>query len=144
MSNLKAVATYPDSLLAALDQKKLEDAGIPAEVFHHSPDGIAYTEISSASLMVAEQDLERATIFLNSHVPEPEPFSFAPSGNRSRIRCPECNSPDITSTFDILTRITNLFTIDFPFLISKKENKKCHHCNNCGHNWRVWFNGKGW
>ncbi len=146
MNNLKAVATYPDSLLAALDQKKLEDAGIPAEVFHHSPTGITYTEISSASLMVEEQDLERATIFLNSHIPEPEPFSVAAPTDRARIRCPECNSDDINSSVDMLSRIINLFTIDFdfPFTTNKRKNKKRHHCKNCGHNWTIWFDGKGW
>lgn len=146
MSNLKAVATYPDSLLAALDQKKLEEAGIPAEIFHHAPDGIAYTEISSASLMVAEQDLERATIFLNSHIPEPEPFSVETPNDRSRIRCPECNSQDINSTAYMLSRIINLFTINFdwPFKTIRKKVKKRHHCNNCGHSWTIWFDGKGW
>ncbi|CAA6818273.1 MAG: Unknown protein [uncultured Thiotrichaceae bacterium] len=146
MNTLKAVATYPESLLAMLDRKKLADAGIPAEVFHHSPDGITYTEISSASLMVAEQDLERATIFLNSHIPEPEPFSVAAPSDRSRIRCPECNSDDINSTVDMVSRIVNLFTIDcdFPFTTSKRKNKKRHHCKNCGHSWTIWFDGKGW
>ncbi|PID64468.1 MAG: hypothetical protein CR963_00595, partial [Gammaproteobacteria bacterium] len=96
MTNLRAVATYPDSLAAALDRKKLEDAGIPAEVFHHQQNEVAYTTVSSASLMVAETDLERATTFLNTYEPEPEPFSTDAPEPRPRIHCPECDSQQIT------------------------------------------------
>ena len=65
MHELKSIAVYPDNIAANLDRKKLEDAGINAEVFNHHDAGL-----SNATLMVNATDEERATIFLISYKPE--------------------------------------------------------------------------
>lgn len=137
MNNIKAIATYPESLLAALDQKKLENAGIPAEVFHHQADSAAFTGVSSASLMVAEQDLERATIFLNSHVPKPG----LASQNKWRVSCPECTSKNIHSKASWWSLFGDYMIFDF-WMFGIKRKKDRHACNDCGHHWRIWF-GRG-
>ncbi|MEZ5534831.1 MAG: hypothetical protein R3F02_04335 [Thiolinea sp.] len=135
MNNLKAVATYPETIAAHIMQKELETAGIASEVFMHQADETSFTSVSSASLMVAEQDFERATIFLNSHTPEPEPL---PANRRRRIHCPECNSANITSKAGYWSRFADYMVFDFfAFFIIKKKDK--HYCNDCGHRWRIWF-----
>lgn len=109
MSELKAVATYPETMTAHIKQQELENAGIPAEVFIHQAGENSFTPVSSASLMVAELDLVRATVFLNSHIPEPE----AVSNNKWRISCPECTSKNVISRASWWSRISDFFMFDF-------------------------------
>lgn len=136
MNNLKAVATYPETMTAHIKQQELETAGIPAEVYIHRENEQSFTHVSSASLMVAKQDLERATIFLNTHIPEPETVSR----HKWCIHCPECNSHNTTSKAGFWSRLVDYLTLDvFVFFTNRKKDK--HYCNDCGHHWRVWFDG---
>lgn len=135
MDNLKAVATYPETMTAHIKQQQLEAAGIPAEVFIHQENDQSFTHVSSASLMVAAQDLELATIFLNSHVPEPEPVSE----NKQRISCPECDSHNISRKAGFWSYLVYSTTFEWPLNSNSSRKKDKHYCNDCGHYWRVWF-----
>lgn len=137
MSELKAVATYPETMTAHIKQQQLEDAGIPAEVFIHQAGENSFTHVSSASLMVAEQDLERATVFLNSHIPEPEPVS----DDTWQVSCPECDSENVTSRASWSSRIADFWMFDLLMLLIRQKRDR-HQCNDCGHCWTIWF-GRG-
>ena len=131
MHELKSIAVYPDNIAANLDRKKLEDAGINAEVFNHHDAGL-----SNATLMVNATDEERATIFLNSYKPEkPTPKKISANA----IRCPECNSKKITRKPGFWSRFSDYMMFDvLAFFINSKKDK--HTCHDCGHCWRIWFN----
>jgi predicted Zn-ribbon and HTH transcriptional regulator len=124
-----AVATFHDKNKAEEVRVRLEECGIPAEVYDESKVQKFWfmsEHLAGEKVRVDEKDFERARVMLAGLDATEQVLKFA-------VRCPECNSsrieyPQFTRKF-VTPTLVEIFTVLAPGM------KKRFYCEDCHCTW---------